>query len=306
MVRAQRVVDREPFPEEFLELVRQAHDDVGRRLRACRRGRFEHLLDALVRERGHYGRNHHAARHTGAGQRADHVEPALRAGRARLEPPRQRAIEAADGHVHLDQPPPRHRGEQVEVALDEGRLGHQRERMVALGEYLEEAARDAVFALDRLVAVGIRAECDRAGPVVARGEFFPQQLDRVDLGVEARLEIQARRELEVRMARPRIAIDAAVLAAAIGIDRLGERDVRGIVARNDGARVFLGDLGLARRGKLVFGGPAVVERFARFLFESALRRIGCATRFLCAFGVRGMHLDRAHFAARVVRHVGAL
>src|SRR5581483_11464116 len=75
--------------------------------------------------------------------------------------------------------------------------------------------------------------------------------------------------LEVGVARPGVAIDAAVLAAAVGIDGLREADVGRVVVRNDRARALDGDarLELARVGFL--GRPAVVERFARRRLEAA-------------------------------------
>ena len=45
------------------------------------------------------------------------------------------------------------------------------------------------------------------------------------------------------MRGPSIAIDAAMLAAAIGVDGLIEGDIRRCVFRNDAARLFIGDRG---------------------------------------------------------------
>ena len=95
------------------------------------------------------------------------VEPALRARRARLELARELAVEGADRHEDLDQILLRHRPEQVEVALDQRRLGDDGDRVIALGQHFEDAAGDPVLALDRLVAVGVGAERDRAGLVAA-------------------------------------------------------------------------------------------------------------------------------------------
>src|SRR5437879_2261495 len=50
------------------------------------------------------------------------------------------------------------------------------------------------------------------------------------------LEVQARGKSEVGVARARVAVDAAVLASLIGIDRLRERKVGRVVARDDRAR----------------------------------------------------------------------
>src|SRR5258708_11701625 len=72
------------------------------------------------------------------------------------------------------------------------------------------------------------------------------------------------------MARPGVAVDAAVLAAAIGIDRVVEADVRRVVVRNDRARALDGHLRLEGSLVLLFGRPAVVEHLARHGLEAPL------------------------------------
>src|SRR5882724_81572 len=64
------------------------------------------------------------------------------------------------------------------------------------------------------------------------------------------------------MRRAREAVDAAVLAAAIGIDRAIKADIGRIVARQDLARLFLGDRGL-EGGQFLDALPAIVECDAR-------------------------------------------
>ena len=56
------------------------------------------------------------------------------------------------------------------------------------------------------------------------------------LGDDAGLEIQARREVEVAVGGAGEALDATVLATAIGVDRTVEGNVRRFVARDDLAR----------------------------------------------------------------------
>src|SRR5208282_6109976 len=70
------------------------------------------------------------------------------------------------------------------------------------------------------------------------------------------------------MAWPCVAVNAAVLAAAIGIDRLRERNVRRIVARDNAFRVFDGDVRLERL-LAAFVMPAVVECFACGMLKAA-------------------------------------
>src|SRR6185369_15385992 len=124
---------------------------------------------------------------------------------------------------------------------------------------------------DRLVAVGVGAERDRLRLVARLGERLAQELGGVGLGEQLGLEVQARRELEIGMARPGVAVDAAVLAAAVRVDRAVEADVGRVVARNDRARALDGDLGLELALRPLVRGPAVVERLARRAFETALQ-----------------------------------
>src|SRR4029079_1818399 len=89
----------------------------------------------------------------------------------------------------------------------------------------------------------------------------------VDLGDDLRFEVEAGREVEVAVRRPREAVDAAVLAAAIGVDREVEVDVGRVVRREDRLDALLDDFGPRRErdllGKLVERAPAVVEVLAR-------------------------------------------
>jgi hypothetical protein len=83
-----------------------------------------------------------------------------------------------------------------------------------------------VLALDRLIRIGIRAQRYELAAIARPGQFFAQQLRRVFLGEEACLEIQTGGKSEVGMTRPRVTVDAAVFATLIGVDGLGEREVR--------------------------------------------------------------------------------
>src|SRR5712692_1762951 len=143
--------------------------------------------------------------------------------------------------------------------------------MLEFRQDFENASRNPVLALDRLVAVGIGAERNGARPVARPGELLAQQLRRVGLGEELGLEVESRRELEVGMARAGVAVDAAVLAAAVRVDRLLEADVGRVVARDDRARALLGDRGLERALVLLLGRPAVVEWLAQRAFETPLQ-----------------------------------
>ncbi|MNC99255.1 hypothetical protein D3C83_174740 [compost metagenome] len=61
-----------------------------------------------------------------------------------------------------------------------------------------------------------------------------------------------------------------MLAAAVRVDRLLERHIRRIVARNDGSRPLFGDCCLEFLIGLFFVRPAVIEGRARLGLEASL------------------------------------
>src|SRR5207247_6807803 len=95
---------------------------------------------------------------------------------------------------------------------------------------------DLVLALDRLIRVGVAAERDRATDISRLAQLGGEQFCRLRLIEQPALEIEAGRQPEIGMARPCVAIDAAVLTAAIGVDRAVKADIRRVVARNDRPR----------------------------------------------------------------------
>ena len=190
----------------------------------------------------------------------------MRCGGARLHPACESRVERGDRQVNSGHPFRRHRRDQVDVAQDERRFGHDREGVLVQRQQFDDAAGDPPFALDRLVRIGVRSERDRIAAITRPREFGAQQLGRVGLGEDARFEVDARREVEIGVRWSRKAIDAAVLAALVGVDRLRERHVRRVVVRDDAARVFpdhLGGQGLpAGAHALRQRVPAVVGSFA--------------------------------------------
>jgi len=115
------------------------------------------------------------------------------------------------------------------------------------------------LALGRLIAVRVGAEGHGRYAVARLRQLDAQALRGIGLREELGLEIQARRELEIGVARTRVAIHATVLAAPVRVDGLLERDIRGIVARDDGARALHGDRRRQRRRFFRFPRPAVVD-----------------------------------------------
>src|SRR5947199_347087 len=85
-------------------------------------------------------------------------------------------------------------------------------------------------------SAGIGAEGDRTRSVAGLGALGAQQLGGVGFGEELGLEVEAGRKLQVGMPWPLVAVNAAVLAAAVGIDRRDKADVGRVVVREDRAR----------------------------------------------------------------------
>jgi hypothetical protein len=107
-----------------------------------------------------------------------------------LEDARERRVQRGDGHVHGHQPVGGHGRHEVEVALDARRLGDQREGMAAFGQDLDDRARDAELALDRLVGIGGGSDVEHHRPVAAAREGLAKLLGRIHLGDDPGFEVQ--------------------------------------------------------------------------------------------------------------------
>ena len=141
----------------------------------------------------------------------------------------------------------------------------------------EDAAHDLIAPLDRLVGIGIGADSDDLRHVVQVPTIRVRAIRRRSASPEQlhELEIEARRQSKIRMRRPGEAVNTAVLAAAIRIDRTIEGNVGRVVARNDPARRIERHVGLERRQVFQYL-PAVIERDARERLISS-RRVGHST-----------------------------
>lgn len=162
--------------------------------------------------------------------------------------------------------------------------------MAQARQHFEDAARDAMLALDRLVGVGIRAKRDGFGLVARPGKLPLQQFRCIGFRREFRLEIEARRQPEIGVAGPREAIGTAMLAAPIGVDGAVERDIGRPVPRDDGAGLLQAGFGAKRRRGL-FLAPAIVEHFTHLRLmttrEVADRTPPVAVRIGDAGGIPG-------------------
>jgi hypothetical protein len=212
---------------------------------------------------------------------------------SRRRPRLERAGEAAIERRHRErdggQPFLGHIGENVDVALDERRFGDDAHRMVELLQHLEDAARDPELALGRLIGIGIGAHGDRLACIPRLGELGLEQPGRFRLDEDAALEIEPGRQAEIGMGRAGEAIDAAMLAAAIGVDRAVETNIRRGVAGDDRLGAVDDKGGLQRYGCLVGPTPAIVEGDALLGLEAADRIAQRAAAFARQGEIEGSH-----------------
>jgi hypothetical protein len=190
---------------------------------------------------------------------------------ARLQDAREIAVQRGDGDAGRREAVARQRREQIQVALHAAALGDQREGVARIAHHLDQPARQKQLALHGLVAVGGRADVDRRRAVPRPRQLGAQHLGDVALGDDAGLEVQPRRQAQVAVRGPGVAIDAAVLAAAVGVHGLLEEDVRRVVAAQGAARVLPDHLGARRAGSarlLARGVPPIVEGLARLPLEA--------------------------------------
>ena len=251
----------QPLPEQVGDFQRQAQQRVAGAARPRLPGGFQHRLHLMVVQRRDDWREIDRDRHARIPQPRHRFEPPRGRGGARLHAAREAPVERGDRDGDMGEVLARHVRQQVPVAQHQGGLGGDRDRMAAAGQHFQDAAHHAIAPLDGLVGVGVGADGEHPAAVARPRQFLLQQFGRGRLGIEAALEIEPRREPEPGMGRPRIAVDAAVLAAPVGIDRPVEAEVRGVVAGDDLARRLLGDGRAQRRRRLVRRSPAVVERF---------------------------------------------
>ena len=188
--------------------------------------------------KGNLRRHAHAHGHARIGQCTDSAQTPVRGCRAWLQAPGQRGIQRGDGHIHRRQALRRQGRQQVEVALHATAFGDERKRMPRITQHLDHAPRKTQLALHRLVAIGGRADVQRARHMAGARQFGAQHLADVVLGNDLRLEIKPRRQVQIAVRGAGIAIDTAMLATAVGVHRVLKEDVGGIVGAQRAAGGF--------------------------------------------------------------------
>src|SRR5262249_31547229 len=136
--------------------------------------------------------------------------------------------------------------------------------------------------------IGIGAERDQLRPIAGPAQFLFEELGGIWLVIELALEIEARRMAEIGMGRTGKAIDAAMLAAAIWIDRLIEGHIRRVIAGDDRLAGIEADRGTQRRQVvfLVLDQPAIILQRPVARLETT-RTIGDGPAPLARPGMQG-------------------
>ena len=158
----------------------------------------------------------------GARETLDRAQ-ALRGRRdRRLDLPRELRIERrqadANGHPRRAREVAQH----VDIAHDERRARRDVRGGLRANEFFEDAARQPIAAFERLIRIGRRPDEDALAFPRRLREFAPHDLGRVDLHVERRAPIGDAVAFEECVRVARVAEDAAMVAAAIGIERPSE------------------------------------------------------------------------------------
>ena len=91
--------------------------------------------------------------------------------------------------------------------------------MPAFGEQFDNLPGQAQLPLDRLVGIGYRTKHDRTAGIFPGRQLFVQAVDNIRLVIQIAFKLQTGAMPQPGMGRSRIAIDAAMFTATIGIDR---------------------------------------------------------------------------------------
>src|SRR6267143_1081978 len=207
-VRPQRQRLAQALLEHLLHRARQSQEHEPCAPRSGRVRRLQDARDVRIGEPGDHRRDVHAHAQSGGGQSLDGLDPPLRGrdigldGMGMLAVPERHAH--ADGHARG----PLDLLEQVEVALDQRRLGDDPHRVAVLGADLETSARQPVARLQRLVAVGHSGEDHQLAFPRPALERLAEEPGRLGLHGDLPIEVGAGAEAQVLMRRPSVAVVA--------------------------------------------------------------------------------------------------
>lgn len=124
MTRPIREVDLKPFLEQVFDLKRQTQEDVPGLERAGPVPAFQDGLDLLIIDRRHDRRHHDPGRNARFRKQLKRIEAPFRCGRPWFHHPREPAVKRCNGDGNLGKAKLGHRPQNVDIAGDIVRLGH--------------------------------------------------------------------------------------------------------------------------------------------------------------------------------------
>jgi len=184
--------------------------------------------------------------------------------------------------------------EEVDVAGDEVVFGDDGAGVAKVEEDLEAAAGELEFAFDGLVGIGDAADGDGLGLPGFFGEFFAEEVGGGLFDEDFGFEVEACGEAEIFVGGAGVAVDAAVGAAAIGVEAVREADVGAVVGGDDGFGGVEEILGWDFLPTLEVFCVAfdLLEIVVDADGDEAVGRVGvCAAAFDCEGSVHGMILE---------------
>ncbi len=184
--------------------------------------------------------------------------------------------------------------------------------MIELRQNFQNAPRDSKVPLRRLIRVCIGAEGHNVGNILRIVEFRAQSHRCIRFVKQLGFKIEPGRKAVVGVCRAGKAVDAAMFAAAIGIDRAVERHVGRGIAGDDGA----GGIGGHRRddlcGHFFLHQPAVIDGDAVIRLETARSVADRTTPLAGTIGKMPIHqkiiknITRTFKPLQGCRHCGVL
>jgi len=260
LVGSKGLVCGQPLLEQAADFPGQADQHIASTAGAGLGRGFENPFQFMVIQAWNHRGEHHDRWHAGRAEGADGLDPATRSGRPGFHAAGQFPVEGGDRDRDPCQALCGGWREDIEIPKDQGGLGDQGEGMAKPVKGLDHLPGNPQRFLYGLVGIGIAADMDDLRAVAFLRQLPGQQFMGEGFEEQPALEIQTRRQAQIGVSRPSITIDAAVLAAPIGIDRLVKGNIGAVVAGDYGPGHVRLDHGSQRLRRLVVAGPAIVER----------------------------------------------
>ncbi len=175
-----------------------------------------------IGDAGQDGRAAHAHGQARCAKFAHGFHSQIWARSSRLENPRQFDVQGGHGDMNRQRVILRDCAQKIDIADDEIGFGDDPQLEATMArELFENAARDFVAALGRLVRIGCGAERNGFARL-DRSQFVPQQVRGVLLDVDLLLELRAVAHFHEFVGVAGIAVLAGEFATSVGIDGPGE------------------------------------------------------------------------------------